>query len=266
MDRRVSRRGYRGGCVLLVALAGAAWGEAAVEPPLRVPRAAAPIHVDGVLDEPAWAAALELTLDYETYPGDNVAAPVRTECRILYDDRNLYLGFRAADPEPGAIRSFLADRDALPGDEDQVQFVLDTFDDQRRAYVFAVSPRGVQWDAIASEVGGAGLSYDSSWDAPWSARARIDGQGYVVEIAVPFASLRFPRGGGEQTWGLHLMRYQPRSVVRQLSLRRIDRSNNCLLCQEAKIAGFEGIVTGRNLEIVPTLTATRADERLPFPD
>src|SRR5262249_12764869 len=100
----------------------------------------------------------------------------------------------------------------------------------------------------------------------WSARARIDDQGYVVEISVPFASLRFPRGGGEQTWGLHLMRYQPRSVVRQLSLRRIDRSNNCLLCQETEIAGFEGIVTGRNLDLVPTLTATRADERRPFPD
>jgi len=247
-------------------MARLAWAGAAAEAPLRVPRAASPIRVDGILDEPAWASALTLSLEYETYPGDNLPATLRTECLVLHDERNLYVGVRAFDPDPGAIRAYLADRDSLPGDEDQVQFVLDTFNDQRRAYVFAASPLGVQWDAIASEVGGTGLSYDGSWDAIWSVRGRIDRDGYTLEFAVPFASLRFPRGGGEQTWGLHVTRSQPRSVVRQVSLRPIDRSNNCFLCQEAKIAGFEGVRTGLNLELDPTLTATRSDERAAFPD
>ncbi len=262
----MSRNVLISGLLGFLTMAGVAWADAAAEAPLRVPRAGSAIRVDGVLDEPAWTSALTLSLAYETYPGDNLPAPLRTDCLVLHDERNLYIGFRAFDPDPGAIRAFLADRDNLPGDEDQVQFVLDTFNDRRRAYVFAASPLGVQWDAIASEVGGAGLSYDSSWDAVWSVRGRIDRDGYTLEIAVPFASLRFPRGGGEQTWGLHVTRYQPRSVVRQMSLRPISRSNNCLLCQEAKVTGFEGVRTGLNLEVDPTLTATRSDEREAFPD
>src|SRR5437773_1661590 len=260
------RHALIGGLLGFMMIARPAWAAAAAETTLIVPRAASAIRVDGVLDDPAWSSALKLSLAYETYPGDNLPATLRTECLVVHDEHDLYLAFRAFDPDPGAIRAYLADRDNLPGDEDQVQFVLDTFNDQRRAYVFAASPLGVQWDAIASEVGGTGLSYDSSWDAIWSVRGRIDRDGYTLEFAVPFASLRFPRGGGQQTWGLHVTRSQPRSVVRQLSLRPIDRSNNCFLCQEAKIAGFEGVRTGLNLELDPTLTATRSDERAAFPD
>src|SRR6267142_2546247 len=156
----MARHALRGGLLWVLVMARLAWAGAAAEAPLRVPRAASPIRVDGVLDEPAWASALTLSLEYETYPGDNLPATLRTECLVLHDERNLYIGVRAFDPDPGAIRAYLADRDSLPGDEDQVQFVLDTFNDQRRAYVFAASPLGVQWDAIASEVGGTGLSYD----------------------------------------------------------------------------------------------------------
>jgi uncharacterized protein DUF5916 len=248
------------GCAGLLALASPAWAAGSSATPLRAPRVASAIRVDGILDEPAWESALKLSLDYETYPGDNLPAPVRTDCLVSYDERNLYVGFRAYDPDPGAIRAYLAERDGLPQDEDQVQLILDTFDDRRRAFAFAASPLGVQWDAIASEVGGNGLSYDGSWNAIWSARGRITGDGFVIEIAVPFASLRFPRRG-EQTWGIHVFRYQPRSVLRQISLMPLDRNNNCLLCQEARLTGFEGIKTGLNLELDPTLTATRSDER-----
>ena len=262
----MSKRRLVGGFVGLLALARLAWGEAPPAPPLRVPRAQGPLRIDGVPDEPAWEAALVLTLDYETYPGDNLPAPVRTECRVLFDDRSLYFAIRAFDDDPRGIRAYLADHDNLPGDEDQVQIVLDTFDDRRRAYAFAASPLGVQWEAIASEVGGAGTSYDSAWDAIWRVRGALGPDGYTLEIAIPFASLRFPRGGGEQTWGLHITRSQPRSVNRQLSLRPIDRSNSCFLCQEATIVGFEGVRTGLNLELDPTLTTTRSDERPVFPD
>ena len=249
-----------------MSLAAAGAQEAAHPEILRVPRAASAIVVDGVLDEAAWASALRLTLAYEIYPGDNTPAPVLTECLLLYDERNLYVGFRASDPEPREIRAHLSDRDMLPNDEDQVSIVLDTFNDSRRGYAFAASPLGVQWDGIASEVGGLGLSFDGSWDAIWSAKGSIDGDGYVVEMAVPFTSLRFPRGGSDLVWGFHAMRFLPRSVIRQLSLRPIDRDNNCFLCQSARLTGFSDLKTGLNLELDPTLTARREDEREAFPD
>ncbi len=255
------------GFVTLLSLAAAAAGQEAAAPDaLRVPRAGTPIKVDGILDEAAWESALRLTLAYEVYPGDNTLAPVRTECLLLYDERNLYVGFRASDPRPEEIRAYLADRDMLPSDEDQVSIVLDTFNDHRRGYSFAASPLGVQWDAILSEVGGAGLSIDPSWDAVWSARGAIVADGYVVEMAIPFASLRFPRGGGELVWGLHASRFQPRSVVREMSLRPIDRNNSCYLCQSIRLTGIRDPKPGLNLEIDPTVTAHRDDQREAFPD
>jgi Domain of unknown function (DUF5916) len=250
-------------CLALLAPEARAAGSAAE---LRVSHSDSAILVDGRLDEPAWGAALKLPLAYETYPGDNLPAPLRTECLLTFDDSTLYVGFRASDPDPGAIRAFLADRDGLPDDQDQVVLVLDTFDDRRRAYAFAVSPLGVRWDAVASEAGGSGLSYDRSWDAIWNARASIDGGGYSVEMAIPFASLRFPRGGAGQAWGLHAFRYQPRSVLRQMSLMPIDRNQACFLCQAARITGLSDVRTGLNLELDPTLTASRSDERPAFPD
>jgi len=253
------------GFVAMLSPAAAAAAQEAADI-LRVPRAATPITVDGVLQEKAWESALHLTLAYEIYPGDNIPAPVRTDCFLLYDERNLYVGFRASDPRPEEIRAYLADRDQLPNDEDQVSIVLDTFNDRRRAYAFATGPLGVQWDAIASEVGGTGTSFDTSWDAIWSAKGSIVADGYVVEMAIPFTSLRFPRGGGDLVWGLHVSRFQPRSVIRELSLQRIDRNNSCYLCQSMRLTGFRDLKPGMNLEIDPTVTAHREDERESFPD
>lgn len=247
------------------ATAGDAPRSAPAESPLRVPRAPSPIAVDGEPDEPAWESALRLSLAYEVFPGDNTPAPLRTECLLLYDDRNLYVAFLAFDAEPETIRVFLEDRDRLSPDEDQVAFVLDTFNDQRRAYAFAANPLGVQWEGIASEVGGTGLSFDTAWDAIWSAKGAVTRDGYVIEMMVPFTSLRFPRGGGDLLWGFHAVRFQPRSITRQTSLRPLDRNNNCFLCQSAKLAGFSDLETGLDLELDPTFVASRSDERDPFP-
>ena len=67
--------------------------------------------MDGELDEAAWAAATVMPLPYEWAPTDNAPPPVETECLVTFDDDNLYVGFRAHDPQPRQIRAYLADRD-----------------------------------------------------------------------------------------------------------------------------------------------------------
>ena len=79
--------------------------------PFGVPRSAEKIQVDAVLDEPAWAEAVQVSLDYETRPGENIPAPVETTCLVTHDDTHLYIAFRAHDPNPKAIRAHLSDRD-----------------------------------------------------------------------------------------------------------------------------------------------------------
>jgi hypothetical protein len=80
-------------------------------PRYTVTRATSHIKIDGNLDEEAWASAVVIPLVFEWSPGDNIPAPVKTECLVTYDTHNLYLGFRCYDPEPQKIRAHFMDRD-----------------------------------------------------------------------------------------------------------------------------------------------------------
>ncbi|HXI01947.1 MAG TPA: DUF5916 domain-containing protein, partial [Candidatus Saccharimonadales bacterium] len=224
--------------------------------PFRIPQASSKIDVDGVLDEDAWKQALKLDLYYEVFPEDNVDAMVRTEAYLTYDASNVYAAFRASDPHPENIRARLSDRDAAFAD-DFVGMVLDTFNDGRRAFEFFVNPLGVQMDLIQDDVSG---NEDSSWDAIWSSAGRKTDEGYVVEMAIPYTSLRFQHKDGDQTWGLDLIRIYPRDKRFLLASNPRNQDISCYLCQIAKIRGFSGATPGRNLEITPTVTAIRTDE------
>ena len=175
---------------------------------LEVSSANAPIRVDAVLDEPAWASATPIPVDLEWYPGDNTAAPVETQALVTFDDANLYVAFRAKDPQPGRIRARFHERDAATED-DVVGFYVDPFNDDRRAYQFRVNPLGVQIDAINSDVED---TEDFSWDAIWDSAGRLTEDGFVVEIAVPLQQLRIPSTAGPQTWGFMAIREWPRDV------------------------------------------------------
>jgi hypothetical protein len=173
-----------------------------------VQRASSAITLDGVLDEPTWREAGIIPVAYEWLPGDNTPAPVETEVRVTYDDDFLYVAFLARDPDPSGIRAYLRERDSGVTD-DHIGILLDTFDDARRAFQFRVNPAGVQMDAFFSELEGI---EDWSWDAIWDVGTAITAEGYVVEMAIPFSSLRFPRTDGVQTWGFQAFRSWPRSV------------------------------------------------------
>ncbi len=224
--------------------------------PLQVPRVDSDIVVDGKLDDAAWTQAATVDLAYETQPGDNLPASVKTTARIAYTDDAVLIAFRAEDPDPTKIRAFLRDRDALYSD-DFLGVVLDTFDDQRRAYEFFVNPLGVQADLIKEEAG----NEDDSWDGLWTSAARITDTGYDVEIRIPFATLRFKDTDGARRWGASFLRIRPREFRYSYASQRIERGNRCYLCTFDKIEGFTGVRQGRNLEIAPTLTVIHAEER-----
>jgi len=226
-----------------------------------IARATSSVTVDAVLDEEAWRAVTPLVLAWETFPGNNIEAPVRSEVMLVYDEKNLYLAFKAWDPKPAEIRAHLSDRDKAFSD-DFIGVVFDPFNDERRGFEFFVNPLGVQMDLSNNDVGGF---EDETWDTLWSSAGRITPDGYVVEIAIPFGSLRFPKSAGVQTWGLDLVRIYPRSQRHRIGLSRLSRDKDCYICQHAKLTGFEGITPGRNIELDPTVTAQRNDTREAFP-
>ena len=250
---------------LLAVLVLAASGSQDQPKPDRAPgarfdilKASVPIKIDGVLDEAAWAEAPAIPLPFEWAPGDNIPAPVKTECLVTYDLRNLYVAFRCFDPEPKKIRAHLMDRDDTDTLilDDHVSFMVDSFNDERRAFQFRINPMSVQADANFSESEGY---EDFSWDAIWDAKAKITDWGWAVEVAIPLSQLRFHESDGPKTWGFEAERSWPRDARHRIISHVRSRNVNCILCQFNKLTGFEGISAGRNIELDPTFTAGRTD-------
>jgi hypothetical protein len=236
-------------------------------PRYTVTRATSQIKIDGNLDEEAWGSAAVIPLVFEWMPGDNIPAPVSTECLVTYDTHNLYLGFRCHDPEPRKIRAHLMDRDDSDRLilDDHVSFMIDAFNDERRGFEFRVNPLGVQADANFSESEGY---EDFSWDAIWDAAGKITDWGYAIEIAIPLNQLRFKKTDGPQTWGFSAERSWPRDARHRITSHVRSRNVACYLCQFNKLTGFEGITPSRNVELNPTLTGSRTDamDMAEYPD
>lgn len=220
-----------------------------------IPRTDSKIEIDGVIDEAAWQEAVQVDIDIETRPGENIRAPVTASAYLLEDGKNLYLAFDARDPDPASIRAYLRDRDSA-WDDDFIGVVLDTYNDERRAFQFFANPLGVQMDMTNDDVN---KNEDDSWDAIWTSAGTIYEGGYIVEMQIPLSQLRFPSSSGVQTWGFDLVRIYPREHRYRLSNNPLDRNLACYLCQVSKLSGLEGSSAGRDIEIVPTITASKID-------
>ncbi|MBA7575041.1 hypothetical protein ES708_16857 [subsurface metagenome] len=221
----------------------------------RVSMVNSPVKIDAVLDEDVWKSAVKVDANIEVGPGENVPAPVRTEAFITYDEDNVYVAFKAYDPEPEKILARVTDRDDIFGD-DWVLILFDTFNDNRRSYNFSCNPLGIQADEIDSYSGNG-----VSWDAIWKSAGQITDEGYVVEMAIPFNTMNIQDAEGEQTWSFDVVRSYPRNVRYQIGAFPRDRENNCYLCQSVKLVGFEGVKTGRNIEISPTFSTGATQKR-----
>jgi len=243
---------------VLVTLAGILCSPLAAAVVADLPRSDEEIEIDGVLGEGEWTNAVKVELDIETNPGENQPARVQTTVYLVEDGQNLYVAFDARDPNPMAIRAYLRDRDSAWPD-DHVGITLDTYNDERRAFQFYANPLGVQMDKTHNDVkGGNSWDFDASWNAIWDSAGQINDQGYVVEMRIPLSQLRFPDVNGTKTWGYDLMRIYPRDRTYRFSNHPRDRNRNCYLCQVGKLQGLEGSRPSRDIEVVPTITASQA--------
>jgi hypothetical protein len=223
--------------------------------PLRIPRFDKPPTIDGKLDDDAWKGAVVLKDFYQISPGDNIAPSKPTEVMIGYDARFLYFAFHAYD-EPDKVRATVAKRDSVFG-EDNVRLYLDTFNDQRRAYLIGFNPLGVQQDGIYTE----GQGTDFSVDIVMESKGVITSDGYTVEVAIPFKSLRYTAGKDKQ-WGIHVWRNIDRFNDEIDSWVPISRDKSSTLGQEARLTGLEGVSTERTLELIPSITVSETGKRV----
>jgi len=215
------------------------------------------ILIDGSLDEAIWSELTPIHIKYESWPDETRIVVPGAVARIAYDQKYLYAAIVVSDPEPEKIRAHLTDRDRAFND-DFVGIVIDTFNDERRAYEFFVNPLGIQMDLIKDDVAN---TEDSSWDAIWHSAGQLVETGYVVEMAIPFNQLRFQKGNGPQTWGLDVIRVLPRDQRQVIRIQKINPNKSGYLNQISKISGFQNVSSGSNLQITPSFTAFRRDVR-----
>jgi hypothetical protein len=214
-------------------------------------RAAGPIQVDGRFDDAGWVGATRVTAFIEMMPREGAQPPVETEVMMTYDDTNLYVAVIARDPNPSEIRATLQPRDRLWQD-DWFGVLLDPYGDQSLGYYFLSNPIGVQGDLQLSP-----QREDSSIDFIYHTAGRITEDGYVIEMAIPFRSLRAPERPVHE-WGIMLVRNYPRSSRHYLTWPSMSRNDPCQLCQLGRLDGLEGITTGGNLELLPAVVASRS--------
>jgi hypothetical protein len=156
------------------------------KPTLHISPATAPVEIDGSIVEPAWQTAAYCANFVERYPGDMTRPEVLTEIYVTYDSANLYVAFVCHD-DPSQIRATMCQRDQFPSD-DAVGLMLDTYSSASWAYEFFVNAHGIQRDNLWSSISGD----DPGFDLNWLSAAQITDSGYQVEMAIPFANLRFP--------------------------------------------------------------------------
>lgn len=223
--------------------------------PVNVPRFEKPPVIDGKLDDEVWKTAAVLGDFYQTQPGDNIAPSYPTHVLLGYDSKTLYIAFRIKD-EPDKVRATVAKRDEI-WDGDTVHVVLDTFNDKRKAYILGFNPLGIQADGIFTE----GEGDDFSLDIVMESKGSLTEDGYVVEVAIPFKSLRYEAGKGK-LWGFNAVRRIRRLDNESDSWMPISRDKSGVLNQQGYVTGLEGISTERTLEIIPTLTLSESGRRV----
>ena len=216
------------------------------KPTLVIEKAVGEIKIDGKMEDRGWENVARAANFVERSPGDNTKPEVETEAFMTYDDSKLYVAFVCHD-EPKAIRSTMCQRDQFTGD-DAACFLVDTYGDAAWAYEFFVNPYGIQKDYLWSSVGGE----DPGIDLIWESAALITDSGYQVEMAIPFASIRFPNKD-VQTWRVEFWRNRPRESFKQYSWAANDRNEQCWPCQWGTVEGIKNVHPGKGIELLPTV-------------
>jgi len=215
-----------------------------------------PPVIDGKLDDDVWKNATVLKDFYQVQPGDNIAPSKPTEVMLGYDSKFIYVAFHCYD-EPDKVRANIPKRDDIFND-DYVGILFDTFNDKRKAYEFDFNPLGVQADGIWTD----GQGEDFSLDVVLESKGMVTTDGFTVEAAIPFKSIRYV-AGKDTLWGVHFWRRIKRFNNELDMWMPISRDISSWLAQAGHLTGFEGLSAERTLELIPSLTLSETGKRKP---
>lgn len=203
-----------------------------------------PPRIDGRDDDEVWQTVEPITRFRQFDPTEDGDPTLRTEARISYDARNLYVLVRSFDPRPDSILSVLQRRDGM-GLSDDVIIGIDSYNDKRTGYMFRLTAAGSMADGYVFNDG----EEDWGWNAVWEGSSRVDSLGWIAEFRIPLSQLRYvPRG--DNTFGVLIMRKVARTGERT-SYPLFRRSKTGFVSQWAATPGFQSLAAPRRMEVMP---------------
>jgi len=171
------------------------------------------IDPDGILDERIWEAA-ESAHDFQQYfPSDSILAQQPTEIKMVYDETTLYIGITAHSVGSDWVTPSLK-RDFRASTGDGISLLFDTFNDGSNAFLFGINPFGVVREALISGGGQDVRGFNTSWDVKWRGNAKIHGNYYTAELAIPLTSFKFREG--ESKWRFQSYRFDMQTNERSV--------------------------------------------------
>lgn len=222
--------------------------ERAPRPEVRAVRTSQPIIIDGVLDEEVWQTAVPVGHFVQGVPDNGMPATHPTVVRVLYDDDHLYLGVVNYDSQMDRLMIAGLEHDFNPGSGDLFAVSLDTFLDRRNSFLFFVNPGGAVRD---EQTFNDSRNVSVAWEGPVRARVSHTDSAWVVEMAIPFSTVRFDPGQPVQEWGINFLRRVRRlnesSYWSPLSRREVIHR----MSRAGTLTGLDGIRAGRNLTVKP---------------
>lgn len=207
------------------------------------------ITLDGELNESAWNKAIHITNFTQRELKENEPSTERTEVAVLYNDDNLYIGIYCFDSEPEKLIANQLQRDFPWWTQDNMNIVLDTYNDKRNAYLFVINPLGARADALVLN-NGDGFNVD--WHGVWDCRAKITKDGWFAELRIPFNTLKFT-SADVQNWGINFERNirRKREQVQWQGWSRDAQINN--INRAGTLSGLSGLSSTNLIEFKPYL-------------
>jgi hypothetical protein len=177
--------------------------------------------IDGNLDEAAWSTAVPVSDFVQSEPTEGQPASEKTEVRLLYDDKMIYVGVICYDADPSRIVTTDSRRDSGLDAMDSFRMIFDTYHDRQNGFIFGTNVTGIEYDAqVRNEgeslrtgppgalgggnAGGSGAGVNVNWDGSWEVKTQVTAIGWIAEFAIPLRTLRY--GPPPQVWGVNFSR------------------------------------------------------------
>ncbi|MDP4224199.1 MAG: DUF5916 domain-containing protein, partial [Bacteroidota bacterium] len=199
--------------------------------------------IDGKLDDECWKHGTWAGDYHQFTPNEGAKPTYPTEHNIQYDDKNLYIAFRAFDPEPKKVHRYAGVRDDIVGDLVGVNF--DSYRDYRTGFEFTITAWGQKVDLVLFNPN----NWDFNWNAVWKAKTGLEDSAWVAEIEVPLSQLRYSNQK-EQVWGMHTWRWIDR-YQEESNWERQTKTGPGMLYNYGEFRGLNGLKKSRRLEIMP---------------